>query len=90
MADNVHALPGVVISEGKQTFLDSFAEAFDEKAAEGDGEPVAMMFALVTANGQVRTGYHTLGEIEHCSSLHLSRAFVCLQNDMRIWDSGGD
>lgn len=75
----------VVFSEGKQTMLDTFAAAFDELAADGR-EPVAMVFAFVTVNGNCRTGYHTLSEVDDSNALHIARGVACINMDMHVWD----
>lgn len=77
--------PDVVLSEGKQAFLDTIAEAYDKLAADG-AEPVAVVFALVGESGSVRTGYHTLSAIDGRNALHIARGVQCLLIDQHAWD----
>ena len=77
--------PGVVLSEGKQAFLDTVAEAYDRLAENADQKPVALVFALVNTNGGVRSGYHTL-ENDGMTSLYVSRGVVALNVDVTQWD----
>ncbi len=76
--------PDVVLSEGKQHFLDTIAQAYDALAEQG--EPVAVVFALVTESGCVRTGYHTLSAIDGRNALHIARGIQCLNIDQITWD----
>lgn len=88
MADNIHALPGVVISEGKQTFLDTIAKAYDDVASQGKGEPVAVVFAFVAELGNGRTGYHSLSAVSDRNSLYIARAVSMIEHDGIQWDDG--
>jgi hypothetical protein len=76
----------VVISEGKQTFLDTVADAFDEMTAREGVEPLAIIYSLVCQNGSIRNGYHTLGECADVSSLYVSRGVMSLNADAMQWD----
>lgn len=77
--------PDVVASEGKQALLDTIAQTYDQLAADA-GEPVCVVFGLVTPSGGVRTGYHTLSAIDGSNSLHISRAVMCINLDYAHWD----
>lgn len=77
--------PDVVLSEGKQHLLDTIASAYDQLATDA-GEPVALVFALVTESGAARTGYHTLSAIDGRNALHIARGIQCLNIDQHLWD----
>lgn len=80
MTDNVLSLTGAPIADGmKQQFIDTLAQAYDLLTELG--EPVAVVFALVSKTGAVRSGYHCREDIADSNTLHLSRAFMALQAD---------
>lgn len=87
MSDNVRAIRAdVIVSEGKQTLLDTVADAYDELVARAGVEPVAIIFALVTETGGGRTGYHTLATVGDRSSLYVARGMQILELDAAVWD----
>lgn len=90
--DNVTVIRSdVIVSEGKQTFLDNVADAFDEMVAMQSGvEPICIVFGLVGPKGACRTGYHTLGQTEETNCLFISRAIMALNADAAIWDAPAD
>jgi hypothetical protein len=76
----------IVFSEGKQTFLDTVAEAFDEMTMREGAEPIAIAYSLISQSGAVRTGYHTLGACADVSSLYVARGVMALNADAMQWD----
>lgn len=66
--------------------LDTAAEAFDQLAEEDGHKVVAMVFAFVSETGGVRTGYHTLREIQDRNNLYISRAATAINADLIEWD----
>lgn len=85
--NNVSSIrPDVVVSEGKQTLLDTVAEAYDELAAELGNEPVAIVFAVVGENGACRTGYCTLTAIQDRNALYIQRGAMAINADAMRWD----
>lgn len=62
------------------------AEAYD-LLTEEDGKPVvAVVFAFVTIDGGVRTGYHTLSEVQSRNKLYVARGVSALNADLIEWD----
>ena len=83
----------VVISEGKQCFLDTVADAFDEVTGACGSEPVCVVYALVTLDGKGRTGYHSLGPCDtdgRGTSLYVDRGLAMLTRDAAEWDKASN
>ena len=74
---------GIVASAGKQALLDTIAAAYDDAAAR-EGEPIAVVYAFVNADGGGVTGYHVLGETER-NSLYIARAVQMVATDAHQW-----
>jgi hypothetical protein len=77
----------VVLGEGKQTFLDTIASAYDEHVCLTGEEPVCVVFALVGETGTAKTGYHTLSPVEDRNALFVARGVQVLRIDEHTWDS---
>lgn len=75
---------GIILSESKQTLLDTVADSYDELSGR-NSEPVCVVYAFVTETGETVTGYHTISKISDRNTLHIARAIMCLNSDHQGW-----
>ena len=77
--------PDVVISEGKQSFMDHLAQEYD-RFTKSKGEPVALVFTFVTIDGAASASYMTMHCVEDRNMLYISRGLNALQSAAMDWD----
>lgn len=75
----------IVILEGKQTFLDTVADAYD-KLTHGGDEPVALVFGFVSEAGVTNPGYLTIAKVKDRNLLYISRAIMAMHSDFPVWE----
>lgn len=85
--DNVSPIRGsVTLAEGKQAFLDYFAQRYDEFQRDTGVDIVCTVFVFINADGDACPGYDTQGVAAGTKlPLYLSRALTSLQFRVPKW-----
>ncbi len=86
MTDNIARIGNARIDATKQQFLDTIAAVYDRLCGDDPlNQPSAVVFAIVTDNGECETGYHT--KSDERNMLYLARATMAIHSDYHVrWD----
>lgn len=80
--------PDIVVSEGKQQFLDTLAHAYDRFTSELGHEPAALVYSLCSAKGAANAGYVTTIDDSGLVAMMVARSVVVTNQSLLDWEKG--